>query len=399
MTAAGQVAQEGSLGNPRVPVQDQAFLERWRAGLEDPKKKFQLVKLLTKTLMLADTTDAFREAVVDRIQVARYHEGQVVFRQSEPGDWMAIVLTGRLERKLQRRDREVLIGDVGPGGIVGDMGLFGICPVRSFTVTSIESSVLLILTMAQFNQAVCTAGGPVSLSLFRDGQEMENLMADTESFLELACFKTLDKDFVMALHENSEPMLCYPNQVLMKENAYGNEMYILRKGQVRVEKAKKLIVTLGSGVVLGELAVLGSDKRRKATVTCSSLCLIRTLHGDVFHDILNQFPRAKRVFDHAYIARLVSIEMQSAGEELRKLDQFYGSATPRTGAQMVQMFGGKSGTFGNAIKALEEASGSPRKDIMLPRIKSPRKASKGNCFSGSANSNSLFVADSPCTAK
>jgi len=172
------------------------------------------------------------------------------------------------------------------------------------------------------------------------------------------------------------------------------------KAKCGSRRPKKLIVTLGSGVVLGELAVLGSDKRRKATVTCSSLCLIRTLHGDVFHDILNQFPRAKRVFDHAYIARLVSIEMQSAGEELRKLDQFYGSATPRTGAQMVQMFGGKSGTFGNAIKALEEASGSPRKDIMLPRIKSPRKASKGICFSGAANSNSLFIADSPpCTAK
>lgn len=354
--------------------------------MEDPKKKLQLVTLLTKTLMLADTTEAFREAIVDRVQVAQYHRGQVVFEQSEPGDWMAIVLTGRLERKLQRRDRDVPIGDTGPGGIVGDMGLFGICPVRSFTVTSIQSSMLLILTMAQFNQAVYTAGGPVSLSLFRDGREMENLMADTESFLELACFKKLDKDFVRALQDNSEPMLCYPNQCLMKENAHGNEMYILRAGQVRVEKNRKLVVTLGAGVVLGELAVLGTDKRRKATVTCSSLCLIRMLHGAVFNDILNQFPSAKRVFDHAYIARLVSIEMASTGEELRKLDQFYGSATPRTGAQMVQMFGGSGPikSLADRMPSKEEASGSPRKNQTLPKINSPRGPQQKELFKAPA---------------
>lgn len=353
-----------------MPPFDEVFVEKWKKSLSEPKKRTQLTKLLAKTLIFADTTENFRGAIVDAILPVEFYEGQVVCRHGEEGDWMAIVLSGRLERKLQRETTEISIGDVGPGNIIGDLGLFGITPSRSFTVVAIAQSLLLILSKAQLEKAVSQAGGPVSLSLFRDGQQMENLMADTESFLQLQCFKKLDRDFVMTLRENSEPRLCYPSQVLMRENAYGNEMYILRAGEVRIEKGHKFVVSLGAGVVLGELAVLGSDKRRTATVTCTSLCLIRVLNGDVFHEILNMFPRAKRVFDHAYIARLVSIEMHTAGEDLKKLDQFYGSATPRTDAQMLQMFGSTM-NLDDRKKRLEEAN-TQRKIVSLPKICSPR---------------------------
>jgi CRP-like cAMP-binding protein len=368
------MSQDASSSRKVLPPYDEQFVARWRASLQEPKKKLQLVRLLSKTLVFADTMEAFRSAIVDAVFPVEYHEGRVVFRHGEEGDWMVIVLTGRLERRLPRQTNEICLGDVGPGGFVGDLGLFGISPHRSFSVVATQQSLVLVLSKAAFEYAVQSVGGPVSLSLFRDGKQMENLMADTESFLHLACFKKLDKDFVMTLRENSEPRLCYPNQVLMKENAYGNEMYILRAGEVRIEKGHKFVVSLGAGVVLGELAVLGSDKRRTANVTCNSLCLIRVLHGDVFHEILNSFPRAKRVFDHAYIARLVSIEMQTAGEDLKKLDQFYGSATPRTDAQMVNMFGSTM-NLDDRKKRLDEAAGQLRKPMILPKISSPR----GNC--------------------
>merc|ERR1711865_1133330 len=104
-----------------------------------------------------------------------------------------------------------------------------------------------------------------------------NMMEDTESFLQLHCFGKLDRSFVLAMYKHSEPRLCYPNQVLLKEQQYGNEMFILRHGTVRVEKGGKALVELHSGVVIGELAVMGNDKRRTATVVCTSLCLIRVV--------------------------------------------------------------------------------------------------------------------------
>jgi len=344
------------------------------ASLSDVKKKQQLARLLTKTLIFADTPEAFRMVIVDAIVPVEYHQGQVVYRHGEEGDWMAVVLVGRLERRLQRQTSEIVIGDVAPGGIIGDLGLFGISPKRSFTVVALCPSQLLVISRHSFERAISNVAISSSLSFFRDAQDMQDLMADTESFLKLECFKNLDIDFVLAVREHSEPRVCYPGQVLMKENALGVEMFILRAGNVKVEKNSKLVAELSSGVVLGELAVLGDDKKRTATVTCTSLCLIRVVHGDIFTEILDAFPASKKMFDHAYVARLVAIEMQGASEDLKKLDQFYGSAIPRTAAQMVQLLGASK----DERRARVEAMQQKRKMMALPKIKSPRKMYGGS---------------------
>jgi len=307
--------------------------------MEDPKTMKQLVRLLAKTLIFADTTQSFRTAVAERLLPVEYHTGQVVFRHGEPGDWLGILVEGSLSRKLQRVSTEIPLGGVSPGGIVGDLGLFGVNPKRSFTVTADVPSVLLVLSAEHFEECVRTAGGPKSLALFRDSGEMRNLMADVESFVNLQCFRRLDRDFVLTLRENSEPRLCYPNQVLMTEGQFGDEMYILRAGSVKIEKDGKFVVELPGGTVLGELAVLGSDKRRTATVTCTSLCLMRVLHADVFHEILDAFPCAKRTFDHSFIARLVCVEVDAAKSEKVDMDTFYGSAMPRTKAEIASVLG------------------------------------------------------------
>lgn len=349
-----------------LPSLEAKFVQKWKQALEDPRKRSQLERLLAKTLIFAGTNEAFRSAIVDAVQPIEYHMGQVIFRHGEPGDWMGLVLSGRLERRLQRRDNEIVIGSVAPGGVIGDLGLFGVNPHRSFTVITVEQTVLLVLSRAQFERCMSEQDRACEiLTAFRNGTHMENLMKDVESFLNLQCFRKMDKDFVMTLRDHSEPRLCYPNQIIMKEGSYGNEMFILRAGKVKIEKGGKFVVELHSGVVLGELAVLGSDKRRTATVTCTSLCLVRVLHGDVFHDILDSFPRAKRVFDHAYIARLVSIEMQSASEDLKKLDSFYGSASPRTDAQMVSLFGDQLKI--DPRSGLQSARGTS-KQLALPKI-------------------------------
>merc|ERR1719440_1246489 len=130
--AALDLGQDASSSGQRLPPFDEHFVQRWRASIQEPRKKMQLVRLLAKTLIFADTTEAFRSAIVDIIFPVEYHEGRLVYRHGEEGDWMAIVLTGRLERRLQRENQDILLGDVGPGGIVGDLGLFGVSKFRSF---------------------------------------------------------------------------------------------------------------------------------------------------------------------------------------------------------------------------------------------------------------------------
>jgi CRP-like cAMP-binding protein len=341
---------EDEITMPRAPFGDPALVSRFKRSLLEPKNKRELMRLLQKTFLFADTSEEFRTIICDQVWPMNYLPDQIVFRHGELGNWMAVIISGRLKRMLQRKNIEIAIGDLGPGAIIGDIGLFGLNRRRSFTVVALTEVTVLIVTRECLNEAVQNVitrlPGPgvsnfskKSVTMFKDAEGMQDLMQDTDSFLKLDCFKGLDRDFVMTLREHSEPRLCYPNQVLMRENAYGNEMYVLRAGTVKVEKQGKFICDLSSGVVLGELAVLGSDKRRMATVICTSLCLFRVLHGDDFHQLLASFPRARRVFDHRYIARLVAINLRNVQEERSSLDNFFGSAAPRTTQEMAQLFG------------------------------------------------------------
>ncbi|CAK0873492.1 unnamed protein product [Prorocentrum cordatum] len=204
--------------------------------------------------------------------------------------------------------------------------------IRTVTVTVADDCVLLVLERAGFEAAIAAAGGESRLPILEDAREMQNLMADRDAFGQISCFRNLDHDFVMTLFETLEPRVVYPGMVLMKEGNYGNEMYILHIGEVKVERGGQHLADCHSGTVLGELAVLGLDKRRTATVTAKKLCLVYVLHGDVFHVALQKFPESRRIFDRAYITKLLRHELQKAEEEKADLDKFYGSVHPMSTA-------------------------------------------------------------------
>jgi len=114
---------------------------------------------------------------------------------------------------------------------------------------------------------------------------------------------------------------------------------VLRSGTVRVERNHQHVVTLGEGVVLGELAVLGTDKRRTATVVCTSVCIMRALHGNVVNQILEGFPSAKLHFEHEYFSRRLVNDCSACKEERDSMDMFYGSPMPLTTAAVQKMLG------------------------------------------------------------
>ena len=52
---------------------------------------------------------------------------------------------------------------------------------------------------------------------------------------------------------------------LMKEGEMGFEMFIVQSGKVEVLNGSEKVSELGGGEVLGDVAVLGGDKRRTET--------------------------------------------------------------------------------------------------------------------------------------
>jgi len=319
-----------------LPQVNAELLQRWDESMINPAARKDFTKLLKKIPLFAEAPDAFRASLPDVVVPAEYAKEQVVFKQGQKQDWCAIVLSGRLERRLllASATADKTIGQTGPGGVVGDMGLLGLAELRTVSVVVHEPATLLLLSKGAFEELVRQTGGFAAYPLLEAAQGMQNLTSDKDGFCTLKCFSKLERDFVLALCNELEPRLLYPGSIMMKEAEVGYEMFIVHAGRVNIEKNGRVIAELNGGVVLGELAVLGSDKRRTATVRCTDICLVYVLNGEVVQLMLDKFPTTKMIYDHEYIARLLKFELEKVGDEISQLDNFYGNAHPMGSKQV-----------------------------------------------------------------
>lgn len=87
------------------------------------------------------------------------------------------------------------------------------------------------------------------------------------------------------------------NEVIFAEKTSGKEMYVITKGQVRIElgiKGKTDCATIHrvrEGEVFGELALLG-EGRRSATARCETDCEVIALGQNALREVFNKDNRA-----------------------------------------------------------------------------------------------------------
>jgi len=73
-----------------------------------------------------------------------YQDGEIIFRQGDPGDCMYIIQLGQVEVMQRKGDKEFCLGVLGKGDFFGEMALFGQA-VRSATVRSLGGASVLTL--------------------------------------------------------------------------------------------------------------------------------------------------------------------------------------------------------------------------------------------------------------
>jgi len=78
-------------------------------------------------------------------------------------------------------------------------------------------------------------------------------------------------------------------QVIINEGDFGDFMYIVVDGQVRVHKGDKTILTLDGGASVGELAVLDPEPR-SASVTAATETLLFRIDKDPFDEVMADRP-------------------------------------------------------------------------------------------------------------
>lgn len=106
--------------------------------------------MLEKAQMFKDLEWAQIEALSGYVQIYRAPPGAVLFREGDQGDFMCIVLEGKLEvHKEDNRRIDKTVSTVFPGRSLGEMTIVDGEP-RSATAVAVVQSTLAVLTQENF---------------------------------------------------------------------------------------------------------------------------------------------------------------------------------------------------------------------------------------------------------
>jgi CRP-like cAMP-binding protein len=111
-------------------------------------------------------TLAGAQMLLERGTIKEYSEGEVLFKEGDLPTVVVLVLTGKMHVFVERGGRELVLTDVGPGSILGELALLCGIP-RSASVRASEPSAVLQWSAAAFRHLLL---GDVSLSqrIFRE---------------------------------------------------------------------------------------------------------------------------------------------------------------------------------------------------------------------------------------
>jgi CRP-like cAMP-binding protein len=80
-----------------------------------------------------------------------------------------------------------------------------------------------------------------------------------------------------------------PGQTIMNEGDFGDSMYIVVDGQVRVHRGDMTIITLGAEASVGELAVLDPEPR-SASVSAATDTMLFRIDKEPFDEVMADHP-------------------------------------------------------------------------------------------------------------
>ncbi|MGD8584746.1 MAG: cyclic nucleotide-binding domain-containing protein [Chloroflexota bacterium] len=94
-----------------------------------------------------------------------------------------------------------------------------------------------------------------------------------------------------------------PGQAIMQEGDFGDFMYVVADGRVRVHKGDQTIITLETGATVGELAVLDPEPR-SASVTAVTDTLLFRIDKEPFDEVMADRPEIAQGVIQALCGRI-----------------------------------------------------------------------------------------------
>jgi CRP/FNR family transcriptional regulator, cyclic AMP receptor protein len=120
-------------------------------------------------------------------------------------------------------------------------------------------------------------------------------------------FRRFDRKHLKRLGMLAEEVDVPAGKVLIRQGELGDDLMILVKGLVDVERDGRKINKLGPGEFFGEIALIEQGPRT-ATVTTETPCRLLVLNHRSFHAVMEEFPEVAAQVLLTLAHRLRSLE-------------------------------------------------------------------------------------------
>ncbi len=96
--------------------------------------------------------------------------------------------------------------------------------------------------------------------------------------------------------------------VIFREGSEGEKMYIIIEGSVEINIGKKVVETLHSGNMFGEMAMI-DNRRRSATATAKTNCRLVEMNQKEFNKMIEKEPLFAQYVLQILVTRLRNVNL------------------------------------------------------------------------------------------
>lgn len=123
-----------------------------------------------------------------------------------------------------------------------------------------------------------------------------------EILKQIPFFAELSDEDITAIGQKVQMQYFGPSQVIFEQGDYGEEMYIIKRGQVQVLRDDAVIAQLSDHAFFGEMALV-SDEPRNATVKAKEEVEALVLKKDDFRQLLETIPTIASAVSYEVVKR------------------------------------------------------------------------------------------------
>ena len=212
--------------------------------------------------------------------------GDAVVRQGALGDRFYLIAGGAFEVVVDDRP----LSRLGPGDFFGERALLSHAP-RAASVVADEPGRLFVLDRTDFDALLAS-----DLSV---RSRVAAALAYRDELADMPLFQDLSPGELDVVLPRLIPLSVSAGEVVIRQGAPGERFYVVRSGEVEVERDGTPLARLGRGEAFGEIALL-LDVPRTATVRAMVDTTLLALEARDFHDVLA-----------GYLGRAVALERLS----------------------------------------------------------------------------------------